>query len=299
MILQSSKLLLLYDFNRFKPALYGQPFFFWSKLQRFPYMEGVSYFWGVGASFNTIFFFSHLFRVFPPNNLSPYQGTLFPLSDFLRYAVCDVNPVNNFFRQTVSIKGELVPLELFSQTSTFIVIASCYMKSPFLKWKKMIDSSSHGWFFLFWTFLIWYKVLSNTCYIFSPLFLFHCFSQVATNFTFISETFFILLLLKCLPSNARKKSLVKIKEHKLEEAFSDSIRDVQLGRFIYSVSQFLNNFPHLPSFPSLVFSIDRWKMTALFVDNSQWFWTLNRSGRLEVILWQVTIYRAPFMQFSP
>ena len=29
-----------------------------------------------------------------------------------------------------------------------------------------------------------------------------------------------------------KKSLVKIVEHKLEEAFFDSIRDVQLGRFI-------------------------------------------------------------------
>ena len=29
-----------------------------------------------------------------------------------------------------------------------------------------------------------------------------------------------------------KNSLVKIVEHKLEEAFFDSIRDVQLGRFI-------------------------------------------------------------------
>ena len=74
--------------------------------------------------------------------------------------------------------------------------------------------------------------MSNTCNIFSPLFVFHCFSPVATNFTFNSEISPILLLLKCLPSNATKKSLVKIVEHKLEEAFSDSIRDVQLGRFI-------------------------------------------------------------------
>ena len=74
--------------------------------------------------------------------------------------------------------------------------------------------------------------MSNTCYIFSPLFLFHCFSEVATNFTVISETSLKLLLLKCRPSNATKGSLVKIVEHKLEEAFSDSIRDVQLGRFI-------------------------------------------------------------------
>ena len=50
-------------------------------------------FCGLGASFNTILFFSHLFREFRPDNLSPYQGTLFLLSDFLRHTVCDVNPV--------------------------------------------------------------------------------------------------------------------------------------------------------------------------------------------------------------
>ena len=74
--------------------------------------------------------------------------------------------------------------------------------------------------------------MSNTCYIFSPLFLFHCFSQVATIFMFNSESSLILLLLKCLPSNAMKNSLVKNVEHKVEEAFSESKRDVQLGRFI-------------------------------------------------------------------
>ena len=75
--------------------------------------------------------------------------------------------------------------------------------------------------------------MNNTCYIFSPLFLFQCFTQVATNFTFASETSPILLLLKFLPSNTTKKSLVKSVEHKLEEAFSDSIRgDIQLGRFL-------------------------------------------------------------------
>ena len=44
MIFQSSNLLLLYDFNRFIPALYGQLFLFWSKLQRFPHKGGVSFF---------------------------------------------------------------------------------------------------------------------------------------------------------------------------------------------------------------------------------------------------------------
>ena len=72
-------------------------------------------FWGLGASFNTILFFSHLLRVISPDNLSPYQGTLSLLSDFVRHAVCDVNPVNIFLRQSVTKKVEFVPLELFSQ----------------------------------------------------------------------------------------------------------------------------------------------------------------------------------------
>ena len=129
-----------------------------------------------------------------------------------------------------------------------------YVNSPFLIWKKMIGSSSHGWSFLFWTFQIWYKVLSNTCYMFSPIVLFHCFSQVDTNFTFTSDTSLVLLLIKCLPSNATQKSLVKIVEHKLKEAFSDGIRDVQLGRFILlsvPISQQLARLTSLSSFSFL------------------------------------------------
>ena len=54
-----------------------------------------------------------------------------------------------------------------------------------------------------------------------------------------------------------KKILVKNVEQKLEETFSDVILDVQLGRLILLVSQFLNIFPDLPRFTSLVFSSDR------------------------------------------
>ena len=50
-------------------------------------MGGVSFFQGPGASFNTILFFSHLFGVISADNLSPYQGALFRLSDFLRHAI--------------------------------------------------------------------------------------------------------------------------------------------------------------------------------------------------------------------
>ena len=67
----------------------------------------------------------------------------------------------------------------------------------------------------------------------------------------------------------------------------------------YSASHFLNNFPDLPPFPSLVFSIDRWNMTAIFIDNFRWFWTINHCGKLEIIRLQLKSYSAPFMQFSP
>ena len=51
--------------------------------------------------------------------------------------------------------------------------------------------------------------MSDACYISLPLFLFHSFSQVASNFTFTSETSLILLLLKFLLSNATESLLVK------------------------------------------------------------------------------------------
>ena len=109
-----------------------------------------------------------------------------------------------------------------------------------------------------WTFHIWYRVMSNTRYIFSPIFLFHCFSQVATNFAFTSENSLILLLLKCLPPNATKISVVKNMEHKLEEAFSDGIRDVPLGRFILLSSA---NSQHLPRLTShYFFSFRNWPL---------------------------------------
>ena len=96
-------------------------------------------------------------------------------------------------------------------------------------------------------------IKSNTSYRFSPLFLFPCFSQVATNFTFTSETSLILLLLKCLLSNAMKKSLAKIEERKLEEAFCDGIRDVQLGRFILLSVPISQQLPRLTSLSFLSF----------------------------------------------
>ena len=89
--------------------------------------------------------------------------------------------------------------------------------------------------------------MSYTCYIFSALFLFHCFSQKTTFFTFTPEIPPILLLLEFFPSNATNKSLVKIMEHILEEAFLDGIQDVQLGRFILLSVPFSQQLPRLTS----------------------------------------------------
>ena len=116
---------------------------------------------------------------------------------------------------------------------------------------------------------IWYKIMSNNCDIFLPIFLFHCFSQVATTFTLTSETSLIIILLNCIPSNATTKSHLKFKEHKFEESFSDGIRDVQLGRFILLSVPVSHQLLRLNSLSPLVFSIVRWNMTALFVDNIQ------------------------------
>ena len=71
------------------------------------------------------------------------------------------------------------------------------------------------------------------------------------------------------------------------------------GALFYSVFQFLNNFPDLPSITSLVFSIGRWNLTARFPDNIQGFWTIIHSWVLELDPLQVTSYNAPFIQFSP
>ena len=107
--------------------------------------------------------------------------------------------------------------------------------------------------------------MSSTCYILSPLFLFHWFSQVVTNFTLISETSVLLLLLKFLPSDADKNLLVKNVEHKLVAAFSDSLRgDVQLERFILLSVPICQQLPRLASLYFFSFLIWPLKLDCTF-----------------------------------
>ena len=155
--------------------------------------------------------------------------------------------------------------------------------------------SLYFWSFLLWSFHIWYKVMSSICYIFSPLFLFHWFSQVVKNFTKISETS-VILLLKILPADAAKKLLVKNEEHKVESTFFDGIRGVvQLGLFIV-LSVLISQ--QLPRLTSLYFSQmlveTRLRLSLTTV---RWCWTIDHSWRLEIFALQVTSYKASFTQF--
>ena len=161
----------------------------------------------------------------------------------------------------------------------------------------MIDSSPHASSDFFWTFHIWYKVMSNTCYIFSPWFLFLCSSQSATILTFTSETSLLLLLLKCLPSNPTKKLLVKTVEHKLEETFSDSMRrDVQLGHFILLSVLISQQLPKLTS--PYFFGLLKW-LLKLNRTTVRWFWTVNHFWNLGIVLLQLTSYKETFLHPPP
>ena len=123
---------------------------------------------------------------------------------------------------------------------------------------------------LFLSFHMWYKKTKNTWYIFPQLFLFHCFRQVATNFTFTSETSVLLLLLKCLPSNSKIKLFVKKVEHNWKKPFLTVYEEMfNWDTLFYSVFQFLKYSTDFPIFISLVFSNDYWNMIVFFVENNQ------------------------------
>ena len=89
------------------------------------------------------------------------------------------------------------------------------------------------------------------CYLILPFLLLHGFSQVASNFTFTSETSVLRLILKCFSSKATKKPCVKIGEDKIEEVLIHGIRrDVQLG---HVVSLYVLSSQQLPRLTSLYF----------------------------------------------
>ena len=98
----------------------------------------------------------------------------------------------------------------------------------------------------------------------------------------------------------KKKSLVKIVEHKLEETVSDVIWDVHLECFILlsvPISQQLSRLTSLYFFSFLNRPL---KLDCTFPwQHSGGSEQLFTPVKLEIILLQVTSYNAPFIQFSP
>ena len=96
---QRSRLLLLYDFNRFIPALSGQHFVLWSKLQRLLYMGCVSFFRDLVLVL-TLFCFSIFFAVyFLQTTCRPIRG------------LC-----SNWVISSDTLSGDANPRDKFSQT---------------------------------------------------------------------------------------------------------------------------------------------------------------------------------------
>ena len=132
-------------------------------------------------------------------------------------------------------------------------------KVGFEKRKKLIDSSSYGWFFLFRTFQSWYKVMSDTCYILSPLFFIFASVKLLQTLRLLQNFLLYYYYSNVFPQKQRKKLLMKIVEHKLEEAVSNSIRgDVQLGRLILLNVPISRQFPRLTSLH--FFSFLKWPL---------------------------------------
>ena len=98
----------------------------------------------------------------------------------------------------------------------------------YTRWKRMIDSfggiSFQGKSCLLWLLILFMEFsVYGTKYVkilatnFSPLFHLRSYRQVASIFTFISDYFVKILLLKCFRCSEKKKLLVKLVVPKLQE----------------------------------------------------------------------------------
>ena len=114
----------------------------------------------------------------------------------INYLCCSLHQCKHagftcFFRLTFILFTQ------FSQTKNQSFYTALGQKPIRRLYKKQLTDPSmssisfNGRSFLFWCFLISYCVKGNTCYIISPIFLFHCYSHPATIFTFDSSFLFI------------------------------------------------------------------------------------------------------------
>ena len=194
-------------------------------------------------------------------------------------------PVNNFLRQSFTLKAELVPLESFWHTIFFTHLTCFWMKSNF-KTNKLIDSSPYSWCFLLWlvscfclsicgikknekytihiSAIVSFSLLQTSCY---KLYVYF------RNFSSTTITQMSSLKLK-------DKTICEKSGTQMEEAFFDGIRgDVQLKHFIIlsvPVSQKLHRLTTL-----YFFSFFKWllKHDRIFCwEQSGGFETLTTAG---------------------
>ena len=166
----------------------------------------------------------------------------------------------------------------------------------------MIDSTSDCWFFLFWTFHIWYKKMRKW----------------VTLATYFCHSFFSLLQSSCYNffvyfRNFFYTTITQMSSVKRNEKITCGNCGTQTRRSVFwqctRCSTGTLHFTQCPNFTTtsqtyLAFlrwfsqlTVETWRHFSL--TTFSWFWTINRSRRLEITLLQVTSYRAPFRQSSP
>ena len=139
-----------------------------------------------------------------------------------------------------------------------------------MKWEKLIDSYSYGWLFLF---------LDNQFNPSNEYYMLHIFALI--SFPLLQSSCYKLYVYFgnfCHTTITQMSALKRNKKNYLWKLWNTNWKKLFLTAYeelfnwdasFFSVSQFLNNFPDLFPFNSLVFSNDRWNLTGIFVDNSQ------------------------------
>ena len=188
-------------------------------------------------------------------------------------------PVNIFSRECCTIERELVSIELFSQTSSFIhSTSSQFFLVGFQNEKKwltgllMIGLCPFDWFFLLWSFQIRNKVMNNTCYMFPLLLFFIAPVKLLQTFWFFQKLVLYCYYTNIFARTQQKNYLWKLWDTKQKNLFLTAYEEMlNWDNSFHSMSQFLNNLPDSFFFISSFFSSDHWNLTALFVDNEQVF----------------------------
>ena len=194
---------------------------------------------GTQCKFENCFVFQWFFQSYFSIQPVALSGDLFPLRWVLQTrCLALLIRVNIFPRQFVNIRAEPDSLDYFFTDELFHLF-NWFLKlySRFLKWKNLFDSSCYGWSVLLWSFHLWYKVMSKTCYIFFAFISFSLLQSNCYKLYLFFRNFCTTTSTQRFHSKATTKLLVKLVEHQLEEEFFDGVPEMfNRGISFYSVS---------------------------------------------------------------